>query len=197
MWERESLLLLFHAWRRFVRRRYQNIETTANDLGLKVILRYCFQRWQENRRILSTQENLTFEIIRKRRDTFNLLLHFSAWFNFSGSRGRRIRNTRKYWDNWLSCAYRQKQERQLYSKTVRTIQVVRKAALLTQWRKAIYQSYHQKNNQQEKLIQYNDPRIIYLLSCWFPSSPKLLIMSCWKAVSERFNKTGYYNFIGF
>lgn len=156
MWEREVLFLVFHSWRTSIQPDWQSIEGNAKKLGENVILRHFFKCWLENHNVLIKQANVKIDTIRMRVSRYILV----RWFHFSRSRGRRMRNTRKYWNKWLSHAHQQRRERELFLETARKLHSVKKAGLLIQWQNAQY-----------TLKRYAEQR------------DKFLLMSCWKTVS--------------
>lgn len=181
MWERECLLLNFLAWKKYTKRQKRNVEAVANYLGVKVILRFSLKRWQRVKRVSMEETNLKTALMQKRTNELCLILHFCQWFDFSRSRGRRIRKLRKCWDNWFMCTYQQKKERILFSDAVRTLQLVRKTALISQWRHASRNLLKRSSYKGQRTIkQCTTPRTLYLVSIWIHDCPKLLLMSCWR-----------------
>ena len=185
MWERECLLLNFLTWRRYTKRQKRNVETVATCLGNKVILRYSLNRWRCMKRISMAEMNVKITTMRKRTNELHLMLHFCKWFDFSRSRGRRIRKLRKCWDDWFLHTHHQKQERILFSDVVKTIQLARKTAVLSQWQHASHDLVRRTNYQkQSKIQQYKTPKTLYLVSIWFHNCPKLVLTACWRMVSS-------------
>lgn len=193
IWERESLLLTFGTWKKYTVRSKRNVESTAPRLGVKVVLRYCFKRWRENQLLCIQTTNLKLERARTKMKEFLLMSNFSKWFQFSRYRGRRMRLMRKCWDDWLSHSKDQIQERQVFSKAVSTIRIVKKYSLLIQLRSRLRTISELETQQRKKIQGCSNPRSLYLLSLWINNTPTLMLKSCWKAVSHDASTTLLYH----
>ena len=164
MWQRESLLLNFLAWKKYTKRQKRNVEAVASCLGAKAILRYSLWRWLHMKRISMDETKLKIAEIQKRTNELCLILHFCQWFDFSRSRGRRIRQLKKCWDNWFLHTHQQKKERTLFSDAVRIIQLTRKTALISQWRHVSCNLLKRSNYQGQRI--HDDCSRLLLMSCW-------------------------------
>ena len=184
LWERESLLLTFTKWKKLTRLSKRNAEATASRLGAHVTLRFFFQRWHENHVIL--KKELILDIGRKRKKISESLLrlHFDKWFGFSRSRGRRMRVIKKYWNDWLSHANHQIEERKLLAEVMTALQVTRKALLIRKWHSERLRRIKIQIDQRKKIKGCKNPRVIHLISIWVNCTPKLILMCFWKMVRD-------------
>jgi len=183
LWERESLLLSFVKWKKYTRLKLRNVETVAFRLGITNTLRYYFKRWHEIKEWMVEETNHKVIIKQKSMNHIFLLLRFSKWFRYSCSRGQRIRILRKRWDHWLHNITHQKQERQIFGDLVHTIQLSRKAELITQWQKELNIVKDHQNNQIKEIEQRRNLTTYLILSQLCCGHSKPLLMRSWYIVS--------------
>lgn len=181
LWEREVLLTTFLSWKRYTSKEWKVIEFKSIQLGNKFVVRYCFQRWQKNQEMEAQIIQNKSDIISTKRNEGILQLHFSKWFSFSRSRGKRVRSMRGMWNQWRIFVHHRKRDLRLLKFTMRSLQFSRKAHILFLWKKARMIACKMKQH-----FINPTPKLMYLLSLWIRKSPILLIASFFKAVSCNF-----------
>ena len=183
MWERELLLTSFLSWKRYSSKEWKRVEDGAKKLGDKAIATYYVQRWRQNQKLEAQRTKKKIETIYKRKNDRILLSHFMQWFAYSQCRGKRIRKTRKLWKQWISFIYQQQEDRRSLKLLLKSIQMSRKAYVVTHWMKAklLSQQEQIRNTKNMGKIQ---PKLLYTLSLWINHSPKLFVKFCFESVSN-------------
>lgn len=183
MWEREVLLTTFLSWKKYTSKEWKIIECKAKEVGNTFVTHYCLQRWRENQAINAKVAKRKIDIICTRQNDVILQSHFTKWFAFSRSRGKRIRKTRILWKQWKSFLHYQNTDQWLLTLAMKSIQISRKARVIALWTKARTDSARKqdRHNDQMKKIR---PQLLYMLSLWMQNYPILRIECSFKAVSK-------------
>lgn len=183
LWERECLLLTLQSWNKYTKRQKQKIDDKAHTLGIRVLLRHYFHCWNDNHHILTKKNDILVDFMQKRINELRLSLDYIKWFDYSRSRGKRMRIVRRYWCTWITNARKRSNNRKSFQNTRIAIQMTRKSTLISRWHFVLYRRLERQCQQKQIIRQYfenNQSIILFMISFWIPQA---LPSFCWKTVS--------------